>query len=80
MTDDRRTVLNALVEQTNDAQGEWTSRRALRLVTVAHGRITPTGFETPVGILTEEGTVEANGDQLRPTSEVERICHSGEKQ
>ena len=69
MPDDRRAVANALLAQPTDAQGEWTPRRAVRLVTVAHGRVTPTGFDTAVEILV---------DELRPTDDLDRVPHPGE--
>ena len=78
MVDDKREVLNALLAKTNDAQGKWTSRRALRTTTVAHGRVTPEGFDTAVEILVEEGLAEVSDGSLRPTDTTERIPHPGE--
>lgn len=78
MADDKQAVLNTLLSQTNDVQGEWTTRRALRTSVVAHGQVTPTGFETAVGILLDEDLLEERGDELRPTEEARRIPHRGE--
>jgi len=78
MPDDKREVLNALLAKTNDVQGEWTARRGLRVSTVAHGRVTPDGFDTAVEILLDDGLAEERDDELRPTEEARRIPHPGE--
>jgi len=79
MSDDKREVLNALLAKTNAAQGEWTTRRGLRVTTVAHGSVTPTGFDTAVEILVEEGLVDDRDGGLRPTDDAVRAPHPGEK-
>jgi hypothetical protein len=74
----RRAVLNSLLAQTNDHQGDWTDTAALRTVAVAHGSLTPAEFNAALGDLVEKGLVETREDDLRSAGDADRIPHPGE--
>lgn len=74
-----RRVLNTLVEQTNEPQGEWTTRRTLWTVCAANGTLTDDQTETALVGLVDAELVEQDGDAYRPADGVDRVPHPGEK-
>ena len=73
-----RKMLNTLVAQTNDSQGDWTSRRSLYVHTVAHGGLTPNQAETAIASLLEKGYILNQDDEYRPDDDVNRRPYPGE--
>jgi len=71
-------VLNTLIAQTNEFQGEWTSERTLLTVCAANGRLTEDETLSALVALIDDGLVEEDGEQYRPAETVERVPHSGE--
>ena len=76
--DIERRVLNTLIAQTNEFQGEWTSERTLLTVCAANGRLTEDETLSALVALTDEGLVEEDGEEYGPAEGVERVPHSGE--
>jgi hypothetical protein len=70
-----RTVLNTLVAQTNEYQGEWTSRRSLYTNVVAHGSLSPDQAETAIAALLDEGYIEHRDTEFRLADGVDREPH-----
>jgi len=75
-----RTVLNTLVAQTNEYQGEWTSSRSLYTSAVAHGSLSPDQAETAIAALLDEGYIEHRDTEFRLADGVDREPHPGEIQ
>lgn len=73
-----RTVLNTLVAQTNEYQGEWTPRGSLYIHTVAHGSLSPDEAEAAIATLLDEGYIEHRGGEFRTADGVDREPHPGE--
>ncbi|RLM32634.1 hypothetical protein [Haloarcula sp. Atlit-120R] len=78
LTEAERRVLNTLIAQTNEFQGEWTSERSLLTVCAANGRLTADETLTALVALTNNGHVEEDGEEYRPAEGVERVPHPGE--
>jgi len=80
MTSDdiERRVLNTLIAQTNEFQGEWTSERTLLTVCAANGRLTEDETLSALVALIDDGLVEEDGEEYWPAEGVERVPHPGE--
>ena len=72
MEEPQRRVLNALLAQTNDAQGEWTTERALRTVVCAHAGVDPDTFAEAAFDLAQRGAIEYDDGRYLPAPSAER--------
>jgi hypothetical protein len=73
-----RTVLNTLVAQTNEYQGEWTARRSLYTNAVAHGSLSPDEAEAAIAGLLDDGYIKHRDGEFRTADGVDREPHPGE--
>jgi len=78
MNETKRRVLNTLLAQTNEYQDEWTRRRALFTVAVAHTDRSPEELQAALDELVDDGLVEDQGERYRLTDNAERVPHPGE--
>jgi len=78
MNETKRRLLNTLLAQTNEYQGEWTSRRSLFTVAVAHTDRSPEDVQAALDELVDDGLVEDQGERYWLTDDSERVPHPGE--
>jgi len=79
MNETKRRVLNTLLAQDNEYQGEWTNRRSLFTVAVAHTDRSPEDVQAVLDDLVDDGLAEDQGERYRLTDDAERVPHPGEK-
>ena len=78
MNETKRRVLNTLLAQTNEYQGEWTSRRSLFTVAVALTDRSPEAVQAALDGLVDDGLLEDQGERYRLIDDAERVPHPGE--
>lgn len=78
MNETKRRVLNTLLAQTNEYQGEWTSRRSLFTVAVVYTDRTPDEVQAALAELVDDGLMEDQAERYRLTDDAERVPHPGE--
>ncbi|MDT3437283.1 hypothetical protein [Haloarcula sp. 1CSR25-25] len=71
MNETKRRVLNTLLAQTNEYQGEWTSRRSLFTVAVGHTDRSPENVRAALDGLIDDRLLEDQGERYRLTDSLE---------